>query len=125
MAGRRIGHTFTKHGQNNTDELKRKARGSGVAQGQWTDDPAAEEWIADNLGELKNGTRVLPLPPGLGRLVLPDGSFEDAFWAKLVPSGTGVKTAFPVTEEEARAGLEEERKRQPPPKKLEPPKSDN
>lgn len=98
MAGRRLGHTFTKHGMGNTDNLVKEARGSGKPVGQWLDDAAAERFIADHVDELSHGTITVDLPPGLGRVVNPDGTFTAATRARLVPSGNGVKTAYPVLE---------------------------
>lgn len=96
MKGRKIGHTFDKHGSHNTYQLQRQAQGSNTQLGQWTDDAAAEHVIADNLGKLKNGTIIVPIPPGIGRVVMPNGTFLPATHAKLVPSKSGVKTAFPI-----------------------------
>jgi RHS repeat-associated protein len=98
MAGRRLGHTFTKHGADNTAQLLKEAAGSGKPVGQWLDNAKAEQFIADRLGQLKNGARTFDLPQGLGRVVNPDGTFSAATKARLVPSGSGVKTAFPLIE---------------------------
>ena len=65
MAGRRLGHTFTKHGAANTDHLLQEAAGSGRPVGQWLDDAAAEDFIASHLDQLKNGPRTFDLPQGL------------------------------------------------------------
>ncbi|WP_437506793.1 Imm53 family immunity protein [Sorangium sp. So ce1099] len=43
MAGRRLGHTFTKHGSPNTAQLLKQAAGSGKPVGQWLDNAAAEQ----------------------------------------------------------------------------------
>jgi hypothetical protein len=94
----RLGHTFTKHGAQNTAQLLKEAAGSGRAVGQWLDNAAAERFIAERLGDLKNGARTFDLPPGLGRVINPDGTFAAANKARLVPSGSGVKTAFPLIE---------------------------
>jgi hypothetical protein len=98
MAGRRLGHTFTKHGAENTAQLLKEAAGSGKPVGQWLDNARAEQFIADRLGQLKDGARTFDLPKGLGRVVNPDGTFSAATKARLVPSGSGVKTAFPLIE---------------------------
>lgn len=39
----------------------------GREVGQWLDDAAAEQLIADHLGQLKNGARTFDLPKGMGR----------------------------------------------------------
>jgi len=98
MAGRRLGHTFTKHGAENTAHLLKEAAGSGKPVGQWLDNAAAERFIAEHLDQLKNGARTFDLPEGLGRVVNPNGTFSAATQARLVPSGSGVKTAFPFIE---------------------------
>jgi RHS repeat-associated protein len=98
MAGRKLGHTFTKHGMENTNQLLKEAEATGKPVGQWLDDAAAEEFIASHIDELKNGAKTFDLPEGLGRMVNPDGSFSAATKARLVPSGSGVKTAYPITE---------------------------
>lgn len=97
MVGKRLGHTLTKHGAENTDQLK-EAKGSGRPVGQWLDNDAAEHFIAERLDDLKNGAKTFDLPPGLGRIIHPDGTFTVATKARLVPSGSGVKTAYPSLE---------------------------
>ena len=92
----RKGHAFDRHGSHNTHELKIKAKNSGRSQGQWLDDVEAENFIAKNLDKTKNGTIKIELPEGLGRVIHPDGTFSPATHAVLVPSGSGVKTAYPV-----------------------------
>ena len=66
--------------------------------GQWLDDLRAEQFISDNLDELRQGARTLDLPEGLGRVVNPDGTFSPATKVRLVPSGSGVKTAYPMNQ---------------------------
>jgi len=95
MAGRRLGHTFTKHGAGNTEQLLREAAGSGRPVGQFLDDAAAERFIADHIAELGQGARTFPAPEGLGRIINPDGTFSPATRIRLLPSGSGVKTAYP------------------------------
>lgn len=96
MAGRKVGHTFSQHGAPRTDQLLAEAAGSGRPVVQWLDDAAAEELIAARLPQLKSGARTFDLPEGLGRIIHPDGAFATATKARLVPSGGGVKTAYPV-----------------------------
>jgi RHS repeat-associated protein len=95
MAGKRLGHTFSRHGSSNTDELLQRAAGSGQPQGQWLDEAAAERLIADHLDDLRHGAITIDLPPGVGRIIHPDGTFTSATKARLVPSRSGVKTAYP------------------------------
>lgn len=73
-----------------------QAKSTRKPRGQWIDDLAAEEFIFNNLDKTKNGTVTIKLPPGLGRIINPDGSFSPATHARLVPSGAGVKTAYPI-----------------------------
>lgn len=107
MSGKAIGHTFSKHGSHNTKALTMEARSTGRPNGQWLNDRAAEKFISDNLGKLKNGAVTVKLPPGLGRIIMPNGSFEPAKYATLVPRKTGVRTAYPVHEEFISEGIVE------------------
>lgn len=75
-----------------------EAASSGRPVGQWLDDAAAERFIADKLPELSSGAKTFDLPPGLGRQINPDGTSSSANKVILVPSKTGVKTAYPFTE---------------------------
>lgn len=77
--------------------MQQQAINSGKPQGQWLDDVAAEKFIAENLHLLKNGAKTIKLPEGIGRVVNPDGTFTPATHARLAPSGSGVKTAYPGT----------------------------
>ncbi len=92
----RIKHTFDKHGSHKTHQLQMEAKNKGHSLGQWIDNSAAEDFIAKNLNKTKNGTITVELPEGLGRIVHPDGTFTPATHATLVPSKSGVKTAYPV-----------------------------
>ena len=96
MKGKRIGHTFETHGSHNTEFLLTRDEGSGIAQGQWLDDVAAERFIADHLDELAGGAKTIDLHEGLGRRILSDGSMVPATKVRLVPSKSGVKTAYPT-----------------------------
>ena len=96
MAGKEVGHTFDRHGQYaDVYQLSREAAAIGKPQGQWIDDAAAEDLIASHLDELSQGPITVEIPPGLGRAIQPDGSIVPATHATLVPSGSGVKTAYP------------------------------
>ncbi|WP_099018948.1 hypothetical protein [Marinicella litoralis] len=77
-----------------------EARGSGIPQGQFLDDIAAEKFIADRLGQLKNGAKTFDAPPGLGRIIHPNGTFTDAKHIRIVPSKSGVSSAFPIYQRE-------------------------
>jgi len=93
----KFGHTFTTHGQNNTNFLMKRAAGSGKPQGQFLDDQAAARLIQQNLGNLNNGPITVSIPKGFpARIINPDGTFSPASGVRIVPSGNGVKTAYPV-----------------------------
>ncbi|WP_306353313.1 hypothetical protein [Flavobacterium sp. '19STA2R22 D10 B1'] len=94
MNSKRVGHTFTKRRAENTNQLQLQAENSGQAQGQWMNNSAAEQLIFDNLDNLKNGAINIEIPKGVGRIVNPDGTFTPATHARVVPSGSGVKTAY-------------------------------
>ncbi|SDP95280.1 LysM peptidoglycan-binding domain-containing protein, partial [Paracidovorax cattleyae] len=92
----KFGHTFTNHGEGATEFLTGRARGTGMAMGQFLDDQMAARLIIENLGNLKNGAISIPIPEGFpARLIMPDGSYMPASSVRLVPSKTGVKTAYP------------------------------
>ena len=64
--------------------------------GQFTDNQAAAHLIRENLHKLKNGAQSIPIPSDFpARIILPDGSFVPATSVRMVPSGNGVKTAYP------------------------------
>ena len=96
MKGKTIRHTFTKHGSHQTHQLQMEAKNTGTSIGQWVDDVAAEAFISENLHQLNNGAKTIKLPEGIGRVVNPDGTFTPATHARLVPSKSGVVTAFPL-----------------------------
>lgn len=96
LSKRRFGHTFERHGQNATEFATRRAQAMGRPNGQFLDDQAAGRFIVDNLDKLKNGAVSIPIPPGLpARIVNPDGTFSPATSVRLVPSSTGVSSAYP------------------------------
>jgi len=91
-----FGHTFVKHGEDATNFLINRAKGSGMAQGQFLDNQKAAQFIMDNIGKTANGAVNLPLPKGFpARVINPDGAFSPATHIRLVPGGGGVKTAYP------------------------------
>ena len=56
----------------------------------------AAKFITQNLDKVKNGAVSLPMPEGFpARMINPDGTFGIPSKIKLVPSGNGVKTAYP------------------------------
>ena len=80
-----------------TNFLINRASGSGMAQGQFLDNQQAAQFILDNLSKASNGAVNIPLPNGFpARVILPNGTFEAATHIRIVPSGIGVKTAYPL-----------------------------
>jgi RHS repeat-associated protein len=87
-----FGHTFNTHGMKNTKSLTDRAKGTGTPQGQWTDDGKA----ADFLANVKvDGPASIPIPDGMGRVIMPDGTIINAKHAVVVPSAFGFRTAYP------------------------------
>lgn len=91
------GHTFLRHGQGSrlTRNLAGEAMGSGVPQGQWLNNQAAAEIIAGHHPYL-TGPATVPIPTGVGQVILPTGQIVPATRAVLVPNGAGFRTAYPV-----------------------------
>ncbi len=102
MVGKKIGHTFSKHGSHNTKQLTNQAVNGNVPQGQWLDDVLAEDFIARHLSQLGQGVIDIPIPNaerGLGRVFkVGTGEIVELTHIRLVPSGSGVKTAYPINQ---------------------------
>ncbi|SEK54599.1 DUF6443 domain-containing protein [Parapedobacter koreensis] len=97
LAKKTFGHTFTTHGDGMTNFLINRAKGSGMAQGQFLDNQKAAQFILDNVGKTANGAVNIPIPKGFpARIIMPDGTFKAATHIRLVPGGGGVKTAYPL-----------------------------
>jgi len=94
-----FGHTFDTHGSgpSNTRSLTGRAGGTGQGQGQWLDNAAAAR-LLQSASNPTAGPRSIPIPPGLGRVILPSGQIVPATHATLVPlpGGNGYRTAYPV-----------------------------
>ncbi|WP_156757448.1 coiled-coil domain-containing protein [Actinokineospora pegani] len=96
-----FGHTFKTHGSGakNLRKLVDRARTTNNDQGQWLDDDAAVELLKQAYGP-GFSPKIVPLPPGLGHVIKPDGSIVPALRAILIPSGNGLyKTAYPTLKE--------------------------
>lgn len=93
---KKFGHTFSRHGagDKNTNRLRGRAASTNQEQGQWLDNQKAAEFL-DSLGEVKEVTEV-NLPKGLGQIITPSGEIVEATKIRVVPSPTGIKTAFPI-----------------------------
>ena len=102
MVGKKIGHSFTKHGSHNTKTLTYQAVNGNTPIGQWLDDIAAEDFIARHLSQLGQGARDIPIPNSVGGIgrVFKSGTGEliPVTHIRLVPSGSGVSTAYPINE---------------------------
>ena len=100
MVGKRIGHTFSKHGLHNTIVLKAAAKNSRTPQGQWLNEIEAEKFIARHLDQLSNGAIDIPIPASIqniGRVFRNgDGVILSPTHIRLVPSGSGVRSAYPI-----------------------------
>lgn len=94
-SGKQFGHTFSEHGSKRPlQQLIDRARGGNTPQGQWLDNEKA----ANLLGRYgkTNGVTDIRIPPGLGRVIMPNGSILEASWARIVPGSNGIRTAFPI-----------------------------
>lgn len=97
LTKRVFGHTFTTHGDNMTNFLINRAKGSGVAQGQFLNNQKAAQFILNNISKTMNGAVNVPIPKNfLARVIMPNGTFKAATHIRLVPGGSGVKTAYPL-----------------------------
>jgi hypothetical protein len=80
-----------------TNFLTNRAKGSGMPQGQFLDNQKAAQFIGDNIDKAAQGAVNVPVPEGFPvRMIMPDGTFKPATHIRLVPSGAGVKTAYPI-----------------------------
>ena len=93
---KKFGHTFNTHGSGakNTKSLMDRARSTGNNQGQWLDNQKAAEFL-EALGNIKEPTTV-SIPEGIGQVITPTGEIVTATKAIVVPSATGIKTAYPI-----------------------------
>jgi RHS repeat-associated protein len=92
-----FGHTFITHGENTTNFLLNRAKGSGAAQGQFLNNQAAAKFILENINKTTHGAVNIPVPKNFpARVIMPDGTFKAATHIRIIPSGNGVKTAYPL-----------------------------
>ncbi|MEU7556487.1 DUF6531 domain-containing protein [Streptomyces sp. NPDC044571] len=93
-----FGHTFSEHGAGtkNTQSLTDRARSTGNDQGQWLDNSKAVEFLKSH-HDPNAGVREVPIPPGMGQVIKPDGSIVEPTHVRMVPKPDGTyKTAFPI-----------------------------
>jgi RHS repeat-associated protein len=93
---KQFGHTFSTHGAGakNTKSLVDRARSTGNNQGQWLDNQKAAEFLYSK-GEITEVT-TLDLPAGMGQVITPTGEIINATKVIVVPSASGIKTAYPI-----------------------------
>ncbi|SFR69527.1 RHS repeat-associated core domain-containing protein [Anaeromicropila populeti] len=93
---KQFGHTFSTHGSGakNTKSLIDRSRSTGNNQGQWLNNQRAAEFL-EFLGNITEPITV-SIPKGLGQVITPTGNIVPATKAIVVPSATGIKTAFPI-----------------------------
>jgi len=95
-SGPTYGHTFLDHTQRlKPQQLIDRATAKGHQIGQWLDDKAAADFIAD-VAQKGPGTYDVPVPARMGRSFLPNGTELRPDMARVVvkPDGS-VRTAFP------------------------------
>ncbi len=91
-----FGHTFTRHGRKNISNLRGRAGGTGQEQGVWLDDAAAAEYLGVVVPYITEPSYI-PIPPGMGAVVLPNGTVQPVTSARVLPKPSGgIDTAFPV-----------------------------
>ena len=93
---REFGHSFNRHGAGvrNTRALAGRAASTGQSQGQWTNNQEAANFL-NSLGNITE-TKTVNIPPGLGQVITPTGEIIPATRAIIVPSPTGIRTAYPI-----------------------------
>jgi hypothetical protein len=68
-------------------------------QGQWLNNAEAANFLRNTLGNNATtfGDFGVKLPPGLGRVIMPDGSIVEAPYAYVIRNSRGIiKTAYPT-----------------------------
>ncbi len=93
------GHAFIRHGKGKkiTEKLTDRAKTKNTPQGQWLDNQKAAELISSV--DLVPPSVTIPIPKGLGQVILPSGKIVPATHAILVPRNGGVfETAYPIIE---------------------------
>ena len=98
-SSKQFGHTFTQHGAQKKNNLKGRAASTRQEQGYWTNNNDAAQFLSPYRNIDKVTT--VPIPDGLGEVVLPDGSVKKANCAIIVPDkkppkGNCLKTAYPI-----------------------------
>lgn len=91
-------HTFLKHGEGAkvTRSLTDTARSTGKPQGQWLNNQAAADLMAGQKAAGLDGPVSVPIPEGLGQVIMPNGAVVPATRATLVPGPNGFVTGYPI-----------------------------
>ncbi|MFD8494822.1 RHS repeat-associated core domain-containing protein [Amycolatopsis sp. NPDC059657] len=103
-SGKTFGHALNNengHGARRpTQDLVERAnsQGKGGPQGRWTDNDQAAQFLREVYDPNLDMVRTVPLPEGLGSVIMPDGSILQATHALLKPSriGGAYHTAYPI-----------------------------
>jgi len=91
-----FGHTFTRHGQKQISNLRGRAAGWNKDQGVWRDDASAAEYLGVVAPYITEPSYI-PIPPGMGVVVLPNGTLQPVTSAIVIPrSSGGIDVAYPV-----------------------------
>ena len=91
-----FGHTFNTHGQGQANSLTGRAAGTGEQQGRWLNNQAAADFLSNLEGTITEPT-MIQIPPGLGEVIMPNGTTVPTDRAIVVPKpGGGFRTAYPV-----------------------------
>ncbi|UUC47161.1 hypothetical protein [Flavobacterium cerinum] len=95
-----FGHAFLRHGKKRFTNLIDRANTLKIPQGVWMDDAKAAELIKQNWRNFVVGENIIDIPPGLGKVILPDGRvIENVIKAVVVKNPKGatnlINTAYP------------------------------
>ena len=94
-----FGHSFNTHGEGPrvTRSLTGRAAGANrQPQGQWLDNEAASALMSTRRQGLTEAIDI-DIPPGLGQVIMPDGSIVPVTRARLVPNRNGgYVSSFPI-----------------------------
>ena len=95
-----MGHVFETHeaGKKNANGLRGRAASTGKQQGQWLNDDETAKFLRELYeSDPSAGPRIVPLPEGMGQVIMPDGTILPATEAWIVPRQGGVyRTGYPI-----------------------------
>lgn len=92
---KQFGHAFSEHGAGakSAGRLLDRARGTGTPPGQWLNNEKAAQIL--NFAKV-DGRATIRISQGLRQVIKPNGTVVSTEWARVVPLGDGLRTAFPV-----------------------------